>query len=212
MAEYTEWSQDLEDALSRPFPPDCVQQLKKGSASISFVPWHHYARKLNHLVGPGWSMGEPIVREIAGKLVIGVPVTIFGVTRVNFGDEDEGKDDYGTASTNAWAQSFKRTCALFGMGLDMYDKGRGAARAPQPAQRQAPRTDRAPAPAQTHHRADGPKPASEKQLAMIDRLVVERDLDFHTREQLQTEIGSLTSIEASEWITRLKGLPVMEKA
>lgn len=135
MAKYTEWCPALEAALAEPFPAAVVKQKSKGGTRIAFVPWHHYVRRLNALVGSGWSMGEPVVREIAGKLVLGVPVTILGVTRVNFGDEDEGKDDYGTASTNAWAQAFKRTCALFGVGLDMYDKDGSGDAVVQQAQR-----------------------------------------------------------------------------
>lgn len=135
MAKYTEWCPALEAALAEPFPAAVVKQKSKGGTRIAFVSWHHYVRRLNALVGSGWSMGEPVVREIAGKLVLGVPVTILGVTRVNFGDEDEGKDDYGTASTNAWAQAFKRTCALFGIGLDMYDKDGNGDAVVQQAQR-----------------------------------------------------------------------------
>jgi hypothetical protein len=128
MAKHTEWTPALEAELAAPFPRELVQQKemkskKTGHVSrIDFVAWHHYTLRLNDLVGSGWSMGEPILREVAGKLVMALPVTVLGVTRVNVGDEDEDKDDYGTASTNAWAQAFKRTCALFGMGLDMYDK------------------------------------------------------------------------------------------
>lgn len=122
MTYHTEWSPDLVLALAAPFPPDVVQQKQKGGTKISFVPWHFYVRKLNDLVGPGWSMGTPILHDTGGKLVMGIPVTILGVTRINFGDEEEEKDNYGTAVTGAFAQSFKRTLALFGMGLDMYLK------------------------------------------------------------------------------------------
>lgn len=127
MAEFTEWSADLEAALAEPFPAVLVERKRGG---ISFVAWHHYTRKLNRLVGPGWSMGEPVIHVVGGKLIMGIPITILGVTRINFGDEDEesevneeGKPTmYGTPCTNAFAQCYKRTLALFGMGLDMYDK------------------------------------------------------------------------------------------
>lgn len=143
MAKYSEWSAELEAALAEPFPADWVKQKKAGrgerSTSISFVPWHRYVSKLNSLCGGGWSMGTPLVLHVGDKLVLAIPVTIFGVTRVNFGDEDdsewetqvdektgeetEKKTMYGSPCTNAFAQSFKRTCALFGIGLDMYNKG-----------------------------------------------------------------------------------------
>jgi hypothetical protein len=140
MARFTGWGPDLEDALAEPFPPALVSQKKIKGSSIAFVGWIHYVARLNSLVGPGWSMGEPILREVGGKLVMGIPLTIFGVTRTNFGDEQEehgnpdevvDKDtgevklvnrDYGSAATNAFAQAFKRSCCLFGLGLSMYDK------------------------------------------------------------------------------------------
>ena len=130
MAHFTGWSPELEAALAEPFPREFVQQKRKGGSSIDFVAWHFYARRLNDLVGGGWSMGEPILKEVGGKLVVALPLTILGTTRVNFGSEEEEKDDFGDAATNSWAQAFKRTCALFGLGLGMYDKS-GAAAAQQ---------------------------------------------------------------------------------
>ena len=122
MAKYTEWTSDLDADLIVPFDNRLVEKKRMGGTDISFVAWHHYVRRLNSLVGSGWSMGEPVFHDVGGKLLVGLPVTIFGVTRINFGDEDGDKDNYGTAATNAWAQAFKRTMALFGMGLYMYDK------------------------------------------------------------------------------------------
>lgn len=131
MARYTEWCEDLERELAEPFPKEWIQQKRQGGTSIDFVGWPLYVHKLNALVGPGWSMGTPILQEVGGKLVMGLPITILGVTRVNFGSEDEehgnaGEDgkvrDFGSAETNSFAQALKRTLALFGMGLPMYDK------------------------------------------------------------------------------------------
>jgi hypothetical protein len=122
MAKFNAWSAELEAALAEPFPAEFVSQLKKKNNVIDFVSWHHYARRLNELVGPGWSVGELSMRDVGGKLLIGLPLTILGTTRTNVGTEDEGKDDYGDAATNAWAMAFKRTCSLFGLGLGMYDK------------------------------------------------------------------------------------------
>lgn len=131
MARFNEWSPALEAALAEPFPAEFIQKKTKGGSSVSFVGWNIYVMRLNELVGPGWNMGEPILKEVGGKLIMGLPVTIFGVTRVNFGSEDEehgnadddGKvRDFGSAETNSFAQSLKRTLALFGMGITLYDK------------------------------------------------------------------------------------------
>lgn len=156
MARFTEWSPELESELARPFPREWEQTKRQGSATLTFVGWHFYVHRLNELVGPGWSMGEPILREVGGKLIMGTPVTILGVTRVNFGSEeeehgnaeevDDGKGgtkkvvrDYGSAETNSFAQAFKRTCSLFGLGLYMYDKG-GKMRSQAPRTASEPQT------------------------------------------------------------------------
>jgi hypothetical protein len=143
MARFTEWSPELEAALAEPFPAEWVKQKKAGkgerAASISFVSWNRYAERLNDLVGGGWSMGTPVTLHVGDKLVMGLPVTVLGATRINFGDEDdsewetvtdqqtgeetEKKTMYGSPATNAFAQAFKRTCALFGIGLYLYNKG-----------------------------------------------------------------------------------------
>ena len=131
MAKFKEWSPALEEALSEPFPSEFLSEIRKGGRPVTVVSWHLYVMRLNELVGPGWSMGEPILKEIGGKLIMGTPVTIFGVTRCNFGSEaeehgnaeEDGKvRDFGSAETNSFAQSLKRTLALFGMGLSLYDK------------------------------------------------------------------------------------------
>lgn len=127
--KYSAWCDELRVELAEPFPASVVQvkELKSKKtgkvAKVSFVSWHLYAQKLNRLVGvDGWQTGLPAMTEAGGRLVTAVPVTILGVTKVNVGDEDEAKVDFGSASTNGWAQAFKRSCALFGMGLDQYDK------------------------------------------------------------------------------------------
>lgn len=122
MAKYREWCDGLERDLAEPFAPEDHRQKKQGGSTIPFVNWSVYVSRLNELVGGGWEMGEPIIREVSGKLIVGVPITILGVTRVNFGDEAEDKDSFGSAITNSYAQALKRTCALFGLGLYMYDE------------------------------------------------------------------------------------------
>lgn len=207
MSYHTAWSPELVAALAAPFPPECFQQKEMRSkktnttTSIPFVAWHHYVRKLTELVGPGWSMGTPILHPIGAgedaKLVIALPITILGVTRVNFGSEDEDKDDFGDAATNAWAQSFKRTCALFGMGLDMYLKSKPAARQPAPANRDAP------AP------SDNNGKAIHQQLNAIAKFFDTREISIEDREQLtvETNSGTMSYGRAAEWIFKLDKLP-----
>lgn len=122
MARYTSWCPELERDLAAPFPAEAVQTKKLKGNSIDFVPWHLYVQRLNYLVGPAWSMEPPIPMQAGGKLVLAVGLTILGVTRWNVGDEDADHEGFGSGSVNAFAQSYKRAAAMFGMGLGMYDK------------------------------------------------------------------------------------------
>lgn len=125
---HKEWSPELMAALAEPFDPALiglkeVKDRKTNTTSkIPFVSWTHYVERLNKLVGPGWSDNVTMMHSAGGKLVVAVSVTILGVTRSNLGDENEAKDSFGTASTNAVAQAQKRACAKFGLGLYLYDK------------------------------------------------------------------------------------------
>lgn len=135
---FTEWCPALERALREPFPYEAHKQKdRKGT----FVPYHHYVSRLNTLVGvSGWSMERVLPYHSGSKLGLAIGITILGVTRWNVGDEmeDHGEPveytdqqtgeikekvvDFGSSSTNSWAQAFKRTCTLFGLGQYLYDK------------------------------------------------------------------------------------------
>ena len=122
MAQYEKWCDELEAALAEPFPPASHKVIKKGGAEITFVSVWDYVERLNELVGVnGWELSVSTM-DAGGKLIAACSLTVLGVTKTNLGDEKEEKDDFGTAATNSWAQGLKRTCALFGMGLYLYDK------------------------------------------------------------------------------------------
>jgi hypothetical protein len=141
MARYTEWCEELEAALAEPF---AAELHKTKDRFGTFVSVRHYVERLNELVGVhGWSMDAPVQYRSGNKLGLAVGVTILGVTKWNVGDEmeDHGEPieytdertgevkekvvDFGSSSTNSWAQAFKRCCAYgFSMGLYLYDKDR----------------------------------------------------------------------------------------
>lgn len=222
MPRFTEWCPELEAALAEPFPREVIKVKEQGGTKIEFVPWHHYVRRLNDLVGPGWSMGEPVIAKtdpyekwrkprgnepgqmvtMPGRFVIAVPVTILGVTRVNVGDESEGKDDYGTPSTNALAQAFKRTLALFGMGLEFYDKE---------ARMRAMRSGNAPTPTQgTDAQKQDGYYATDGQKARIKSLLNERDVDMEKRQRIERALSNgFTSQEAAKTIVWLERRPML---
>jgi hypothetical protein len=158
MAKYTEWNEELETALAEPFPPELHKTKDRFG---TFVSVRHYVERLNELVGVhGWSMDAPVHYRSGNKLGLAVGVTILGVTKWNVGDEmeDHGEPieythertgevkekvvDFGSSSTNSWAQAFKRCCAYgFSMGLYLYDKDRTRAMLNGGRQTQRQRTE-----------------------------------------------------------------------
>jgi hypothetical protein len=145
MAEHTQWTPELEDALAARFPEECHRTKPKGGKDITFVTWTDYILRLNDLVGVGGWQLEVRQDEIGGRLVCTAKLEILGVRKSNVGDEEEEKTGYGTACTNAYSQAVRRACALFGLGMYLYylDKGtprREPAREPnaKPAERAYP--------------------------------------------------------------------------
>lgn len=216
MPKYTEWSDELVKELAEPFPRELHQQKDRRG---TFVSVHDYVHRLNALVGPqGWSMEPPTDYHSGNKLGLCVGVTIFGVTKWNVGDEmeDHGEPDednkvrdFGSSSTNSWAQGFKRCMAYgFGLGLYLYDKQwtkqylAGGPR-PEPPANRAPRVS-SPLP-----NAAAKGEATEQQRAAIGRLLGEREveLDECSRAVDEAAASDLTFARASEIIRTLDQLP-----
>lgn len=136
MAKYRKWCEELEQDLMADFPGDQVGVLPHSGGAL-YVDFVHYPERLNSLVGPGGWECDIIRRDNIGEnMILDVALTILGVTKVNTGSEVESERHpsqlndagvtqmYGSPTTNAFAQAFKRVCSQgFGMGLSqLYDK------------------------------------------------------------------------------------------
>lgn len=111
-------------ALMERFPDRWHESKSLKGNKITFVSWHHYADQLDRILGPdGWTIEEPTVTVTPNRVIVAVGLTIPGSgTKWNVGDEVLDKDSFGTASTNAFAQAFKRAAAMWGLGRYMYEK------------------------------------------------------------------------------------------
>jgi hypothetical protein len=114
----------LASRLMERFPERWHQTKTKKGTALTFVSWHHYADQLDGLVGPlNWWTEEPKVTVTPSAVVVAVGLTIKDHgTKWNVGDEELDKSTFGTASTNAFAQAFKRAAAMWGLGRYMYEK------------------------------------------------------------------------------------------
>jgi len=117
--------------LSDPLPAADVKTLRKGGATIPYIPHYRVRKRLNE-VCPDWSGEVKEVLSIGGKIAVVYRLTIDGVSREAIGYEDDTDGLYGDPFSNAEAMAFKRAAAWFGLGLYLYDKPTGKPK-PQPA-------------------------------------------------------------------------------
>ena len=113
--------------LSRPLPKECVAILPATNKrpAQSYLHWHTVATLLD-AYAPGWHGSVVRVEKIGEKCAVTYRITIPTAEgecfREDAGMEDEDKDDYGDAMTNAIATAFKRAAAKFGVGRWLYEK------------------------------------------------------------------------------------------
>lgn len=115
--------ENLTELMER-FPERWHESKTLKGNRITFVSWHHYADQLDRVLGPAnWMIEEPSVTVTPNRVIVAVGLTVVGAgTKWNVGDEVLDKDSFGTASTNAFAQAFKRAAAMWGLGRYMYEK------------------------------------------------------------------------------------------
>jgi hypothetical protein len=91
---------------------------------ITFIPWYSYPEILDQATDGmwEWELTPSFVGDLA--IVIG-KLTIIGsdgkLTRTAIGNESSDADGFGDPS-NASAMAFRRVMALFGVGLELWDK------------------------------------------------------------------------------------------
>ncbi len=107
--------------LSAPFHPSYIEwkpqvttKDNKRALAAAYVDPRHYQHRLDQIV-PGWQTEYQFIKP-DGSLVK-CRLTIHGITREDVGESDAGENN---TATSAVAQSFKRTCAAFGLGRYLY--------------------------------------------------------------------------------------------
>lgn len=135
-------------ALSKEIPARFLQVKRKGGQDLVFFTWVTAQRFLD-LYAPGWH-GKATLTYSEGRVgcvyEISIPTSDGGlVPRAATGDDTEDDDDmpefqtdderkrwvqeqrqrnYGSPTTRAEGQAFKRAAGRFGFGLYLRDKGR----------------------------------------------------------------------------------------
>lgn len=113
---------DILAELRRPFHPSAVT-WKPGAVTkdqtkalaLAYADLRAYQNRLDEVCGMDWTVtytpwGEKVICHL----------TIAGVTRSSSGEADSQSERSEIAGTAAEAQSFKRACAMFGLGRYLY--------------------------------------------------------------------------------------------
>jgi hypothetical protein len=125
----------LED-FQKPIKPRHLETKPDGSGGqITFCPWHRIARYVEHYTNGHWSKSVD-VRTTDRRIFVTVTVTIdaddgtvsrsaTGTEKLYAVDSETGEMKeipYGDPSSNAESMAFRRACANFGLGLDLYEE------------------------------------------------------------------------------------------
>jgi len=114
--------------LSRPVPQKFLATRTQGGKKLTYIPWHHAARFLDWYA-PGWEGSVKDIRQVGNLVVVTYAITIHAqegsFTREATGQEILDKN-FTDAVCAAEQQAFKRACARFGLGLELYNDNGGS--------------------------------------------------------------------------------------
>lgn len=127
-------------ALRAPVPQELVSIKREEGTEVSYISWYNLVDLLNERANYLWEWEIEVRHHDDRTIVIG-KLTIQGediaLSRQSTGQEEHDahnvfkpdgkrKRSFGDPTSNAEAMAFRRCCAKFGLGLDLYHKkGRG---------------------------------------------------------------------------------------
>lgn len=99
----------------------------KQSGSITYIPWYAFPQILDDACDGQWEW-DLTPSFIGDMAVVTGKLTIIGsdgrLTRTAIGNEQSDCDGYGDATSNASAMALRRAMSLFGVGLELWAKGK----------------------------------------------------------------------------------------
>jgi len=113
----SEFKSILEE-LKIPSPPSLIKEREgpKGKM-LNYMEWYTYADILDTKCKHGWHTEIMSVTAADGVVSVAVRLWIDGIYKDNVGSEETTHSD---PAASAFAQAFKRCCAMFGLGRDLY--------------------------------------------------------------------------------------------
>lgn len=127
--------EDILADLSKPIKPRHLETKPDGNGgTLTFIPWYRAKKYLDHYTNGHWSKDLELWttgRRIFVRVRLTIDAADATVSRSATGTELLQKVDantgetkeipYGDPSSNAESMAFRRACANFGLGLDLYE-------------------------------------------------------------------------------------------
>ena len=184
------------DILTRPFPQTDVKQRKNDAGrTFDYVEAHSVIARLNEAFEGSWSFRIAEHQVVEDEVIVLGELSAEGFTKQQFGSamlDREGPDALSAGDTFKAASSdaLKKCATEFGVALELYgaEPNRSAV-----AEEDAAYTAEAPA---AEH------PATEKQLAFLEKIAQREDLSDEDRTRVRTALaGALSKADASDLIS-----------
>lgn len=116
---------DILADLSKPVPRRLLKSKKMGGANIVFIPWYRVSKLMSHYTNGHWSYEVKEKLLTSSNILMTVTVTIYAedgsFSMDGTGIESLSAKGYGDPQSNAESMAFRRACAKFGLGLDLYE-------------------------------------------------------------------------------------------
>lgn len=117
---------EILDDLAKPIPARLLKDKKKGGTTLTFCPWYHVVKILDHYTAGHWNYQITDKRIDAGNMLLTVRITIKSregvIYREATGLETLDTNSYGDFSSNAESMALRRAASKFGLGLHLYNK------------------------------------------------------------------------------------------
>lgn len=123
--------------LAQPIPDRFLEKRKQGGIYLIYIPWYNVCKLLD-FYAPGWHGQVTQMITTDNRIFLSYRLTI-EAEEGSFSREATGTEvlvnidhtsgevkelAYGDPSSNAESMAFRRAAAKFGLGLDLYDKGK----------------------------------------------------------------------------------------
>lgn len=116
---------ELREDLAKPVPARLLETKRLSGNEITYVPWYRAQKILDHYTRGYWSYRIASKEQIGDDFCITVEIIVHcqegAFTRQGTGREEMGVSGFGDTQSNAESMAFRRACAKFGLGLNLYE-------------------------------------------------------------------------------------------